>query len=65
TFLHQNVLINKRYIISLATCSGSPLDFFAVYKTTYPVAIGDKAEWRAKPCLETGTKSAFVKCTFY
>jgi hypothetical protein len=40
-------------------------DFFAWLETIYPVAQGPKPEQR-KICLaETGTKAAFVKCTFY
>ena len=40
-------------------------NFFTSRKTIYPAAIDDNAGLQEKPWTETGTKSAFVKCTFY
>ncbi|WP_411566313.1 hypothetical protein ACLIN3_06870 [Pseudomonas orientalis] len=38
TFLHQNVLINKRYIISLIVFGDDPPGFCSFDKILYPVA---------------------------
>ncbi|AZE82488.1 hypothetical protein C4J98_1059 [Pseudomonas orientalis] len=39
TFLHQNVLINKRYIISFSVFGDDQPRFFPFVKTIYPVAL--------------------------
>jgi hypothetical protein len=65
TFLHQNVLINKRYIISLKALYEALPRFFFSNKTIYLVALDANPCFRKTGCPQTGTKAAFVKCTFY
>jgi hypothetical protein len=40
-------------------------DFFALIKTIYPAVLEVKPKSLKHSDVKTGTKAAFVKCTFY
>ncbi len=65
TFLHQNVFINKRYIISFAAACRGLWFFFALAHAIYSVTLRRKPSAVMDAMQMTGTKDAFVKCIFY
>jgi hypothetical protein len=65
TFRTKMYLLIKDTLFQLGLVSSLRSLFFAYRKTTYPAVVGDKPHEHDNTCKETGTKSAFVKCTFY
>ncbi|MGA9701926.1 hypothetical protein [Pseudomonas sp.] len=65
TFLHQNVLIHKRYIIQLRAFRRACAGFFLGLAAIYPAVLRGIRGMQRAVYLQIGTESAFVKCTFY
>jgi hypothetical protein len=65
TFRTKMYLLIKDTLFQLRLASSLTSLFFAKRKTIYPAVVGDKPYEYDNTLKETGTKSAFVKCTFY
>jgi hypothetical protein len=64
-FCTKMYLLIKDTLFVWARAAGAAPGFFASYKSIYPAALVDKAQSPKNLSTQTGTKAAFVKCTFY
>jgi hypothetical protein len=58
-------LLIKDTLFHSRPCAGPRQTIFLAIQAIYPVAMGEKLAQGKTLAAKTGTKAAFVKCTFY